>query len=72
MHINQYTLLAMSIAITMIKDARLSYLKKNSNLNASRLKKMIADFNYRLVNRKDGFFPTNIHTYYLCVNNLKE
>lgn len=60
MHINEYTLLTMSIAITMIKDTRLSYLKKNSNLNASRLKQMIADFNYRFINRKDGIFPTNI------------
>lgn len=50
----------MSIAITMIKDTRLSYLKKNSNLNASRLKQMIADFNYRFINCKDGIFPTNI------------
>lgn len=50
----------MSIAITMIKDTRLSYLKKNSNLNASRLKQMIAGFNYRFINRKDGIFPTNI------------
>lgn len=72
MHINGFTLLTMSTAITMIKDTRLSYLTGNSNLNASRLKKMIADFNYRFMNRKDGIFPTNIHTYYLCVNNLKE
>lgn len=72
MHTNEFTLLTISTAITMIKDTRLSYLKKNSNLNASRLKKMIADFNYRFINRKDGIFPTNIHTYYLCVNNLKD